>query len=242
MNQKVINDQVTIPEHVGLILDGNRRWAKKAKLSSLEGHRRGLDNLKNISQHAFKRGVKIITVFAFSTENWKRSSQEVTYLLRLLKIFIKKEVKDLIKEGIKIKFLGRLQDFDKSLFGEMKKTEEITKNGTTGQLNICLSYGGRDEILRAIRKIVSLYRLQDNLKISGINEEVVNKYLDTISLKDPDLIIRTSGEQRLSGFLTWQSVYSELYFSSKFWPAFTAKDFDAALKEYSCRQRRFGCG
>lgn len=242
MNQKVINDQVNIPEHVGLILDGNRRWAKKAKLSSLEGHRRGLDNLKNISQHAFKKGVKIITVFAFSTENWQREKKEVTYLLRLLKIFIKKEVKDLIKEGIKIKFLGRLSDFEESLFLEMKKTEEATTNGKNGQLNICLSYGGRDEIVRAVRKIVTLYRAQNNLKVSKINEDMMSKYLDTAFLVNPDLVIRTSGEQRLSGFLTWQSVYSELYFTSKCWPAFTPKDFDLALQEYSCRQRRFGCG
>lgn len=242
MNEKEINDQVKIPEHIGLILDGNRRWAKKAKLSSLEGHRQGLDNLKAISEYAFKKGIKIMTVFAFSTENWHRDKTEVTYLLKLLKIFIKKEVKSLIKKGVRIKFLGRLNDFDKSLFLEMKKTEEITKNGTAGQLNVCLSYGGRDEIIRALKKIVALYTSQDKLKIPEINEDMVNKYLDTAALPDPDLIIRTSGEQRLSGFLTWQSVYSELYFTNKCWPAFTTKDFDLALDEYSHRQRRFGCG
>lgn len=220
------------PKHIGIILDGNRRWAQEKKLSSFEGHRYGLNNIKNITRHAFKLGVEIVTVFAFSTENWQREKKEVDYLMKLFKLFLKKEVTALIKQGIKIKFFGRLNDFSEAMFKEMKKIENLTKDGKNGQFNICLSYGGRDEIVRAVNKLI-------NAK-EKITEELISKKLDSSGLADPDLIIRTSGEQRLSGFLTWQSVYSELYFTKKYWPAFTKADLELALKEYSKRKRRFG--
>lgn len=222
-----------IPNHLGIILDGNRRWAKERKLSSFEGHRHGLNNIKTIVEHAFKEGIQVVTVFAFSTENWHREKKEVDYLMKLFKLFLQKEVVALVKKGVKIKFFGRLSDFSAGMFKEMKKIEKITKNGINGQFNICLSYGGRDEIIRAVNKLI-----KDKKQV--ITEEMISNNLDSQGLADPDLIIRTSGEKRLSGFLTWQTVYSELYFTNKYWPAFTKADLELALKEYSQRKRRFG--
>jgi undecaprenyl diphosphate synthase len=226
---------LNIPAHVGIILDGNRRWAKKQGLPSLAGHRRGFSNVKTIADSAFRSGVKILTVFAFSTENWQRENKEVNYLMGLLKLLVTKEAKTLVKKGIKINFFGRLTDFSGTLRSEMKRLEERTKNGLKGTLNICVSYGGRDEIVRAIKKIV-----RQKISAKEISEELVSANLDSAGLPDPDLIIRTSGEERLSGFLTWQAVYSELYFTPKYWPDFTPADLILALKSYSGRQRRFG--
>ena len=224
-----------IPAHVGIILDGNRRWARSQGLPLLEGHRRGLDNVKVIARQAFKKGVAIMTVFAFSTENWRRDKKEVSYLMRLFRIFIKREVASLAREGVRIKFIGRLSDFDAGMRLEMKRAEKETKSGLKGQLNVCLSYGGRDEIVRAVKKIIKTRK-----KGQEISESLISQNLDSAGLPDPDLIIRTSGEQRLSGFLTWQSVYSELYFTKKHWPAFSPRDLDIALRDYAKRQRRFG--
>lgn len=228
-------DEMKTPYHIGIILDGNRRWAKKNSFSTLKGHKRGLDNLKKIVKHAYKRKVKIITVYAFSTENWNRDEKEVSYLLKLFNSFIKNEVNKLSKEGVKIKFFGRLNDFNLNLQKKIKEAELKTKKNNKGQLNICLSYGGRDEIIRAIKKII-----KKEIKETEVTEKLICQNLDSCGLKDPDLIIRTSGEQRLSGFLTWQGVYSELYFSKKYWPEFNENDFDLALEEYSKRKRRFG--
>lgn len=230
-----VKDQNNIPAHIGIILDGNRRWAKEANLPSFEGHRRGFDNIKVIVKQAFKKGVKIVTVFAFSTENWHREKKEVAYLINLFQSFIKIEVLELARVGVKIKFFGRLTDFSAEMYSEMQKAEKMTKDGSAGQLNVCLSYGGRDEIIRAIKKIA-----KSKKSLEKISEDMISKNLDSANLPDPDLIIRTSGEQRLSGFLTWQAVYSELYFSDKYWPAFSPEDLDLALDEYSKRKRRFG--
>lgn len=224
-----------IPKHIGIILDGNRRFARANGLPTFEGHRQGLNNLKKIARHAFKSGVAVLTVYAFSIENWKRDKEEVAYLMDLFKIFVNKELDIIAKEGVKVNFFGRREDFDKDLQESMLKAVEKTKNNTKGVLNICLSYGGRDEIVRAFKKI-----LAQAIKASEINEDLVNKNLDSAGLPDPDLIIRTSGEQRLSGFLTWQSVYSEFYFPKKDWPDFEPQDFDLAIEEYNKRQRRFG--
>jgi len=226
---------VNIPRHVGLILDGNRRWAKAHGLPSLEGHRRGYDNIKTIADYAFKRGVRILTIYAFSTENWQREKREVEYLLKLFRIFVTKELKIFKKREVKINFFGRRPDFDLNLQAGMKRAEQETKKNTRGILNICLSYGGRDEIVRAVKKIIS-----KKVAAAKISEELIAANLDSAGLPDPDLIIRTSGEERLSGFLTWQSVYSELYFTKVYWPDFKAQDFEIALKEYNRRSRRYG--
>ena len=222
------------PQHLGLILDGNRRWAKEKGLNSLMGHRRGLNNLKKISQAAFKRGVEIVTVFAFSIENWKREEKEVSYLIKLFKTFVKQETRNLPGQGIRIKFFGRLADFDKELRDDIKQLEKESCNNSRAQLNICLSYSGRDEIVRAVNKIIKHNSGKE------ITEELINNNLDSRGLSDPDLITRTSGEQRLSGFLTWQSIYSEFYFSQKYWPDFEVKDLDIVFADYAQRKRRFG--
>ena len=224
-----------IPKHIGIILDGNRRWARAKGLSTFEGHRKGYENIAKITKYAFKRGVEVVTVYAFSTENWNRDKKEIEYLISLFRLLVNKEVNNLAKEGIRVNFFGRLEDFDKDLQKSILKAKEKTKNGTNGTLNICLSYGGRDELVRAFKKIISQGIVADK-----INEELVSKNLDSVGIDDPDMIIRTSGEQRLSGFLTWQSVYSELYFPKKEWPAFDTADLDEAIEEYSKRQRRFG--
>lgn len=225
------------PLHVGIILDGNRRWAKARYLPAWAGHRAGLANIKKIAAQAFKRGVKILTVFAFSTENWRRSPEEVEYLMSLLARFMAAEVDKLVERGWKIKFFGRREDFKSALRKNMREIEKISALGDKGQLNVCLSYGGRDEIVRAVKKIISRAK-----SVVEIDEKLIDSHLDSAGLPDPDLIIRTSGEKRLSGFLSWQSAYSELLFVDKYWPEFSRADLDAALEEYEKRQRRFGAG
>ncbi|MCD4760591.1 di-trans,poly-cis-decaprenylcistransferase [bacterium] len=223
-----------IPKHIGIILDGNRRWARGKKMSTFEGHRLGYENVKTITKHAFNKGIKILTIYAFSTENWNRDKLEVKYLMSLLKLLVKKEVNILHKQGVKVNIFGRLKDFDQELQQGIVAAQEKTKNNKKGILNICLSYGGRDEIVRAVNEILK------EKSTSQVSEKIISEHLDSRGLPDPDLIIRTSGEQRLSGFLTWQSVYSEFYFPKKDWPAFTTKDFDQAIENFSNRKRRFG--
>lgn len=223
------------PYHLGIIIDGNRRWAQKRGLPSFEGHRRGLEKVKEIGKWCKKRGVKILTLFAFSTENWDRSKTEVNYLMKLLgQALAKKNIKEIDKEGIKIQVIGQRGKLPSQLQETIKKAEEITQNNKEGILNIALSYGGRAEIVEAVKKIVKKNPL------SEITEDLISRNLWTAGEPYPDLIIRTAGEQRLSNFLLWQAAYSELYFSEKYWPEFTEKDLDEALRNYAQRQRRFG--
>lgn len=221
--------------HIAIILDGNRRFAKAKNLPSFEGHRQGFENLKKISRVIFDKGISVLTVYAFSTENWKREKKEVAYLMDLFRSFVKKEVKKLIAEGVKVNFFGRIEDFDEDLREAIKNIAKETQDGRRGVLNVCLSYGGRDEIVRSVQKIV-----KQGIKADDIDQDLISQNLDSAGLPDPDLIIRTSGEKRLSGFLTWQSVYSELYFPDKTWPDFSPEDVDRAILEYNNRQRRFG--
>jgi undecaprenyl diphosphate synthase len=229
------SEKIIVPNHIGIIIDGNRRWAKAHNLPTVEGHRIGFDKVKEIADYALAKGVKIMTIYAFSTENWKRSQDEVNYLLGLFKILLEKEADFLLKKGIKLQILGGRVGLADDLQKAIIKAEELTGSASKGILNICFNYGGRDEIINAIKNIV-----KNKIPASEITEELVSKNLYTTNLPDPDFIIRTSGEQRLSGFLTWQSVYSELYFVKKMWPEFTKDDFDEALLEFSKRQRRFG--
>lgn len=230
-----MNNQEQNLKHLGIIMDGNRRWARAHNLPTLAGHRRGYQNIKTIANYAFKQGVEILTIYAFSTENWQREKKEVEYLLKLFKILIDKEFRILMKNGVKVNFFGRRADFDRELQSGMKRVELETRNNTRGILNICLSYGGRDEIVRAVKKIID-----QKIALSEISENLIAANLDSAGLPDPDLIIRTSGEQRLSGFLTWQSAYSEFLFVKHHWPDFSKKDFDRALADFNSRQRRFG--
>lgn len=223
------------PKHIAIIMDGNRRWAQKRGISSVEGHWEGYRNLKRISIHCFKQGIDNLTAWAFSTENWDRPKGEVKTILKILRFVLQKEIGIFNKEKIRLNFIGRLKGFPIDVQKLLMKAMKETAQNTCGQLNVALGYGGRAEIIDAVKKIIIA-----ELTPRQINEAVVSKSLYTATIPDPDLIIRTSGEQRLSGFLPWQGGYAELIFSKKMWPAFTEKEFDAALLEFSNRKRTFG--
>ena len=223
----------TLPKSVGIIMDGNRRWAKEHGLPTLEGHRRGYDKLSEVASWCREFGVDEVIVYAFSTENWNRAKEEVAYLLDLFRHGVKSQIENAMKEGTKLLFPGERSMFPKDIQELIVKGEEETQGNTKGTMAIALSYGGRSEILSAIKRILPE-------KIPELTEEEFEKHLWTGGLEDPDMIIRTSGEQRLSGFLTWKSVYSELFFTDTFWPAFTKEEFARMLKEYGERKRRFG--
>lgn len=225
-----------VPYHIGIIIDGNRRWAKKKNLPFFEGHRRGLEKVKKIGKWCKKRGVKILTLFAFSTENWNRPKIEVSYLMKLLiQALSQKSIKEIDEDGIQIKIIGQRERLSSRLQDIIKKAEETTRNNREGILNIALNYGGKAEIVEAVKKII-----KKRVPFHKISEKLIETNLWTSGQPHPDLIIRTGGEERLSNFLIWQTAYSELYFSKKYWPDFTEKDLDEILEVYSRRQRRFG--
>lgn len=221
-----------IPHHLGIILDGNRRWAKEKGLPSFEGHKKGLEVAKEVIQWCKEKGVKILTLFVFSTENWKRPKEEVSFLMNLAKSALTQDFRKFSKEGIKVKIIGQKEKISKPLQGAIRSIEETTKDNKEMTLNLALSYGGRSEITQALVNII-----QKKIPPEKITEEIISQNLWT---SDLDLIIRTGKEQRLSNFLIWQAAYSELYFPKKYWPDFTEKDLDMALAEYVRRQRRFG--
>ena len=225
----------SIPDHIGLILDGNRRWARARGLPTLEGHREGYDNLKLVAEHAFNYGVKYVSAYVFSTENWNRSEDEVTYLMSLLLKFFKKDCKQLNKEGVKIMWLGSRLKLSEKILKAVDEAVETTKNNTKGVLALCFNYGGYDEISEAVKKIIKL-----DVKPEDVNPELIRGNLFCPDLPDLDLVIRTSGEQRISNFMLWRIAYSELYFTDKFWPEFQPADLQIALDDYANRSRRFG--
>lgn len=226
-----------IPDHIVLFPDGNRRWAKERGLLSLIGHRHGYKNLIEFCEWCKKRRVRVLTVFGFSTENWKRAEREVNYLMKLFErsLLSKKNVAKFQRDGVKVRIIGQKERLPKSLQKVIVNVENLTKNNKNLQLNLAISYGGRWDILQAVQKIIS-----KKIPAEKITEDLIEQNLSTAGLPAPDLIIRAGGEKRLSNFVLWQSAYSELYFCKKYWPAFTEKDLDEALREYSRRQRRFG--
>jgi undecaprenyl diphosphate synthase len=224
-----------IPIHVAFILDGNRRWAKERGLPTFFGHKKGMENAKKIVLYAQKVGLKVITMYAFSTENWSRSEKEVNYLMKLFENYLDKYIDEYHKRGIKFKHIGSLKELPVSLQKKLKNAIELTKNNKGLIANLALNYGGRDEIKRAVQKLVS-----KGIKIEDIDLDLISENLDTAGLPDPDLIVRTSGEHRTSGFLIWQAAYAELYFPKIHWPDFNEKEFDKAIAEFNKRQRRFG--
>lgn len=221
-----------IPNHLGIILDGNRRWAQEKRLPARAGHKKGAETTKKIIDAVREAGVKILTLFVFSTENWSRDKKETNYLMKLLERALAKYSKEAGKRGIKIRVIGQIKNFSTSLQKSIKHVEEMTGKNKNMIVNFALSYGGRAEIVEAIKKIV-----QKRIAPENITEEVVKENLWT---SDVDLIIRTGREQRISNFLIWQSAYSEFYFSQKYWPDFTKEDLQAALLDYQARKRRFG--
>ena len=228
-----------MPKHIAIIMDGNRRWAKVQGKAAGFGHKEGAKTLEKIVRYANKIGLEYITVYAFSTENWKRAEDEVNTLMMLLQNYLDDYSKRADSENIKVKILGDITALSQSMQKSIINCMERTKNNTGVTFNIALNYGGRDEIVRAVKKIAE--DVKDNtLKIEDINENMISNNLYTSGQPDPDLIIRTSGEIRLSNFLPWQSVYSELLFVKKNWPDFTEEDLDNAIIEYQKRTRKFG--
>lgn len=220
------------PEHVAIIMDGNGRWAKSKGLPRTFGHKEGAKTLRKILTHASKVGVKYLTVYAFSTENWKRAKEEVDALMFLFKTYIKNERKNIMENNIKFIVSGREEGISESLLKEMRILEEISSTNTGTTLNIAFNYGGRSEIVDAVNKILSE-------KVTEIDEESFKKYLYR-DIPDPELVIRTSGEMRISNFLLWQIAYSEFYITETHWPDFNENEFDKAIRSYKGRERRFG--
>ena len=228
-----------MPKHIAIIMDGNRRWAKQNNLNYKIGHKTGAETLEKIAKHANKIGLKALTVYAFSTENWKRSEEEVGALMLLLKNYLDRFSKDCDVENIRINIIGNINVLEEGLKYSIINAMEKTKNNTGLVLNIAINYGGRDEITRAVKKIAEEIT-ENKIKIEEINEQLIASHLDTKNQPEPDLIIRTGGEIRLSNFLTWESVYSEFLFMEKYWPDFTEEDLDNAINVFQNRKRNFG--
>lgn len=231
--------KLSIPEHVAIIMDGNGRWSKKKNLPREFGHRQGGKVLEQICKDAYSIGIKYLTVFAFSTENWKRSDEEVSTLMNILREYLTDCIKKSNKNKMKVMVIGDRSRFDEDIRKKIDDLEEASKNNDGLILTIALNYGGRDDIVRAVRKIANDIT-ERKITVDNIDEDLFSNYLDTNKIPDPDLLIRTSGEQRISNFLLWQFAYSEFYFSETLWPDFTKKDLVKAIEQYNLRERRFG--
>jgi undecaprenyl diphosphate synthase len=226
---------VRVPQHVAIIMDGNGRWAKARGLPRLKGHQAGTENLRPILRASAEFGIQVLTVWAFSTENWRRPPAEVTGLLRILQQVIKRELQELHEEGVRIRHIGRLDRMPGRLRQQVLDAIELTRNNKRIVLNVAFDYGGRAEILQAVQRII-----RAGIPAEAVDEALLSSYLYTADLPDPDLIIRTSGEMRTSGFMLWQSAYSEYYVTPTFWPDFNRDELYQALLAYDQRDRRFG--
>ena len=227
------------PQHIAIIMDGNRRWAKEKDIDYRLGHKQGAETLKKIAKYANKIGIKYLTVYAFSTENWKRTKEEVGALMLLLQKYAEELLNSSDLENIKINVLGDINSLDKSIKNSIKKITDKTKENTGLVLNIAFNYGGRDEIVKATKKIAEAVKNGD-IKIEDIGEKLISDNLYTAGQPEPDLLIRTSGEQRLSNFLLWQLAYTEFIFLDKYWPEFSENDLDEAILIFKTRNRKFG--
>jgi len=247
--EKVIDDKITdllmkidkqkLPKHIAIIMDGNGRWATRKGLPRSFGHNKGVSVLKNIIKASKKLGCKVLTVYAFSTENWTRPTKEVDFLINLFREVLKNEIEEIHQELIKIKFIGDLSPFPEDLKQLIYSSESLTKNNNSFLLNVCANYGGRQEIVK-VAKELALKSSSGEIKPSEVNEELFNSELLTRGIKDPELLIRTSGEKRISNFLLWQLAYSEIYISDILWPDFNEFEFLKAIIDYQSRKRRFG--
>lgn len=232
-------NEENMPQHIAIIMDGNRRWARAKGRPAAFGHKEGAKTLEKIVRYANKIGLKYITVYAFSTENWKRAEEEVNALMALLQSYLDDYSKRADSENIKVKILGDITALSPKMQKSIKECMERTKKNTGVTFNIALNYGGRDEIVKAVKAIAEKVK-NDEIKLENINEELITNNLYTKGQPDPDLVIRTSGEIRLSNFLPWQVVYSEFIFIDKNWPDFNEEDLDNAIIEYQRRHRKFG--
>ena len=226
---------MNIPKHIVLFPDGNRRWAKEHKVSLEEGYQTGEKKFSDFLRWCKKRGVKVVTVFGFSTENWKRPKEQVAFLMKMLEKYLGEGIDDFNHEGAKVRVIGERERLPASLKAVIEKVEKATENNHTIYLNPAVSYGGKWDILQAVKKIA-----EDNVAPEKIDEDLFESYLSTSGLPSPDLVIRAGGEMRLSNFVLWQAAYAELYFSSKLWPDFSEQDLESAFEEFDRRSRRFG--
>lgn len=230
-----VSTKGSVPKHIGIVMDGNRRWARERGLSEFEGHEAGMENVRRIIDKAQQMGVTNITIYAFSTENWKRTKKEIRNIFRLMLKFMVRERVHILKNNIRFRTIGDLRQLPVNLRTATRELMRVSARNNKFILNIALNYSGRSEIVRAVRRLV-----KKGAKAIQITEEQIAQHLDTAGQADPDLIIRTGGEQRLSNFMLWQGSYSELYFSPRMWPEFSDRDFEDAIKEYQRRERRFG--
>ncbi len=224
-----------VPQHIGMIMDGNGRWAKQRGLSRSEGHRQGVENLRQILEACGEFGVNYVTIYAFSTENWQRPRAEVRFLLRIIDYYIDRELMELHKSGVQLRHIGNLDALNQRLQNKINQAIEMTRNNDKLILNVAFNYGGRSEIVQAVQRIVA-----DQIPPEDITEDILAAYMYTAGQPDPDLIIRTGGEMRLSNFLTWQSTYAEYYTTPTFWPDFDRDELYKAIMHYCSRERRFG--
>jgi undecaprenyl diphosphate synthase len=224
-----------IPRHVAIIMDGNGRWAKSRGLPRLAGHHAGVENLRRVIEGCVEDGVQVLTIYAFSTENWERPEDEVKGLMLILEDVIDRELGELHRNGVQLRHIGRLEGLSPLLQKKVAQAMALTRENRKLVLNIAFNYGGRDELVRAIKNMI-----HDGVAVEAVDEALIEKYLYTAGVPDPDLVIRTSGEQRGSNFLIWQSAYAEWYYPPVYWPDFTKEELRKALWEYSARDRRFG--
>jgi len=224
-----------VPYHVGIIMDGNGRWAQARGLPRIEGHRVGAERAREIIEASADFGIRYLTLYTFSTENWKRPTSEVSTLMKLLELYLKKEFAGLNKKNVRFKAIGELKSLPENIQSLIRETEEMTASNDGMTLITALSYSGRNEIVRAVRKVI-----ESGCRPNEVSEDFFNSYLDTAGLPPPDLIVRTSGERRLSNFLLWQSAYAELYFTDTLWPDFDKEELMLAVQDYQSRERRFG--
>ena len=235
MTDKTLESLKKIPTHVAIIMDGNGRWALERGLPRLSGHRAGTENLREVIESCAEFGIKYLTIYAFSTENWKRPKEEIQGLMRIFKNMIDRELQNLHENGVQLRHIGSLDKIDKELQKRVKEAIQLTKDNQTLVLNVAFNYGGRDEILQAVKKIIDNGHDGEDL-----DAEEFSKYLYTADSPDPDLIIRTSGEYRCSNFMIWQGAYSEWYFTPTYWPDFNREELLNALVAYNQRDRRYG--
>ena len=228
-----------LPVHIAIIMDGNRRWAKEKDLETKQGHKEGAENLKRIAKYANEIGIKYLTVYAFSTENWKRTEEEVGALMFLLKWYLNDLLNSSDLDNVKINVLGDITRLDPGIQKLILKLEDKTKDYTGLKLNIAFNYGGRDEITRAVKSIATSVK-NNEISVEDINEDLISNNIYTAGMPDPDLLIRPGGEKRISNFLPWQLSYTEFIFTDKYWPDFNRDDLDEALLEYERRNRKFG--
>lgn len=232
-------EEINLPKHIAIIMDGNRRWAKDRNIETRLGHKQGAETLKKIAKYANNIGIQHMTVYAFSTENWKRTKEEVGALMALLQIYVNDFLNDPDLENVRIRVLGDISKLDAGLQNSIKKAIARTENNTGLILNVAFNYGGRDEITKAVQHIATKVK-NNELSIEDINEDTVSQELYTKGQPDPDLLIRTAGEQRTSNFLPWQLVYTEFLFIDKYWPDFSESDLDEAIEVFNRRNRKFG--